>query len=128
MAWMVGCVHASIVVVKDHHHMLKLRSVVQFRLQVQPDAGPAVRTDQDIWGPSFKSSWHPKIAALRPLAEWFSSPHQFPTPVSLIRRSEGAESLRDKTGIGMHVARELKASYDRLLVRHDARYRKLNAR
>jgi hypothetical protein len=63
--------------------MLKLRSVVQSRLQVQPDAGPAVRTDQDIWGPSFKSSWHPKSAALRPRAERFSSPHQFPTPATV---------------------------------------------
>ena len=97
---MVGCVHESIVVVKDHHHMLKLRSVVQSRLQVQPDAGPAVRTDQDIWGPSFNLLGIRKLQRLGLLrnAGWFSSPHQFPTPVSLTRRSEGAEKPKRQDG------------------------------
>jgi hypothetical protein len=102
---------------------------VQSRLQAQPDAGPAVRTDLDIWGPSFKSSWHPKIAALRPLAvEWFSSPHQLPTPVSLTRRSEGAEKSKRQDGNRDVCGSRIESQLGCTFVRHDARHRKLNAR
>jgi hypothetical protein len=104
MALMVGCVHGSIVVVKGSSSYAETKE--GRAISAAGSTGTQVRRCglikiQDIWGPSFKSSWHPKIAALRPLAEeWFSSPHQFPTPVS---HRKGRKSLRDKTGIGMYV-------------------------